>query len=30
MGLECMANGGGYGGKHDSGELWWGDEDIRV
>lgn len=23
-----MANGEGYGGGHDSGELWQGDEDI--
>lgn len=22
-------NGGGYGGGHDNGELWWHDKDIK-
>lgn len=30
MWLEGVASGGGYGGGHDNGELWWGDEDIGV
>lgn len=29
MGLEGLANRGGYGDGHDSGELWWHNEDIK-
>lgn len=27
-GLESVANGEGYGSRHESGGLWWCDKDI--